>query len=199
MGADENDNIGVRGRKKTAMDLIQKYGSIDTIYEKLPDIDAKPAAIKNLTEGQEAARHSYWLATIVTDAPLDFFPEDNRVQAPGEDAYPLFLRLEFSKLIERFGLRQDAPAPTEREPDNVTTVEQVTGETRAGELLELQWRNSDHVSLLTLPDLSGVAVYCDTGADTAIMAGCFSTAIRGIGTVFSPPCSPAASKKSPTI
>ncbi len=177
---DSSDNIpGVPGvGEKTAMDLIQKYGSIDTIYEKLPDIDAKPAAIKKLTEGQEAARHSYWLATIVTDAPLDFFPEDNRVQAPGEDAYPLFLRLEFSKLIERFGLRQDAPAPTEREPDNVTTVEQVTGETRAGELLEL-WRNSDHVSLLTLPDLSGVAVYCDTGADTAIMAELFFDRYHG--------------------
>lgn len=177
---DSSDNIpGVPGvGEKTAMDLIQKYGSIDNIYEKLPDIDAKPAAIKKLTEGQEAARHSYWLATIVTDAPLDFFPEDNRVQAPGEDAYPLFLRLEFSKLIERFGLRQDAPAPTEREPDNVTTVEQVTGETRAGELLEL-WRNSDHVSLLTLPDLSGVAVYCDTGADTAIMAELFFDRYQG--------------------
>lgn len=177
---DSSDNIpGVPGvGEKTAMDLIQKYGSIDTIYEKLPDIDAKPAAIKKLTEGQEAARHSYWLATIVTDAPLDFFPEDNQVQAPGEDAYPLFLRLEFSKLIERFGLRQDAPAPTEREPDNVTTVEQVTGETRAGELLEL-WRNSDHVSLLTLPDLSGVAVYCDTGADTAIMAELFFDRYQG--------------------
>ncbi len=177
---DSSDNIpGVLGvGEKTAMDLIQKYGSIDTIYEKLPDIDAKPAAIRKLTEGQEAARHSYWLATIVTDAPLDFFPEDNRVQAPGEDAYPLFLRLEFSKLIERFGLRQDAPAPTEREPDNVTTVEQVTGETRAGELLEL-WRNSDHVSLLTLPDLSGVAVYCDTGADTAIMAELFFDRYQG--------------------
>ncbi len=177
---DSSDNIpGVPGvGEKTAMDLIQKYGSIDTIYEKLPDIDAKPAAIKKLTEGQEAARHSYWLATIVTNAPLDFFPEHNQVQAPGEDAYPLFLRLEFSKLIERFGLRQDAPASAEREPDNVTTVEQVTGETRAGELLEL-WRNSDHVSLLTLPDLSGVAVYCDTGADTAIMAELFFDRYQG--------------------
>ena len=33
------------------MDLIQKYGSVDTIYEKLPEIDAKPAAVKKLTAG----------------------------------------------------------------------------------------------------------------------------------------------------
>ena len=47
---DTSDNIpGVPGvGEKTAMDLIQKYGSVDAIYEKLPDIDAKPAAIKKL-------------------------------------------------------------------------------------------------------------------------------------------------------
>ena len=81
---DTSDNIpGVPGiGEKTAMDLIQKYGSVDTIYEKLPEIDAKPAAVKKLTAGEEAARHSYWLATIVTDAPLDFDPADE----PGADA-----------------------------------------------------------------------------------------------------------------
>ena len=47
---DTSDNIpGVPGvGEKTAMDLIQKYGSVDAIYEKLPDIDAKPAAISLL-------------------------------------------------------------------------------------------------------------------------------------------------------
>ena len=81
---DTSDNIpGVPGvGEKTAMDLIQKYGSVDAIYEKLPDIDAKPAAIKKLTAGEDAARHSYWLATIVTDAPLSFDPAENRVQEP---------------------------------------------------------------------------------------------------------------------
>ncbi len=87
---DASDNIpGVPGvGEKTAMDLIQKYGSIEAIYEKLPDIDAKPAAVKKLTAGEEAARHSYWLATIVTDAPLSFDPAENRVQAPGPEASP---------------------------------------------------------------------------------------------------------------
>ena len=51
---DTSDNIpGVPGiGEKTAMDLIQKYGSVDTIYEKLPEIDAKPAAVKKLTGGR---------------------------------------------------------------------------------------------------------------------------------------------------
>ena len=172
---DASDNIpGVSGiGEKTAMELIQKYGSVDAIYEKLPDIDAKPAAVKKLTAGEEAARHSYWLAAIVTDAPLAFAPEENRVQAPSPEAYPLFLRLEFSKLIEKLNLRpQEAAAPEKKEADVTVTVECVTEEARAAELLE-QFRRAAFVTVLTLPNLSGLIVDCDTGADTALSAEFF--------------------------
>ena len=126
---DTSDNIpGVPGvGEKTAMDLIQKYGSIDAVYEKLPDIDAKPAAIKKLTAGEDAARHSYWLATIVTDAPLSFDPAENRVQEPTPAAYPLFLKLEFSKLIEKMGLRPEETAPADAVPDVTVTAERDHG------------------------------------------------------------------------
>ena len=162
---DTSDNIpGVPGvGEKTAMDLIQKYGSVDAIYEKLPDIDAKPAAIKKLTAGEDAARHSYWLATIVTDAPLSFDPAENRVQEPTPAAYPLFLKLEFSKLIEKMGLRPEETAPADAAPDVTVTAERITEESRAREVLEL-FRKADHVTVLALPDLSGVIADCDTGA-----------------------------------
>ena len=172
---DASDNIpGVPGiGEKTAMELIQKYGSVDAIYEKLPDIDAKPAAVKKLTAGEEAARHSYWLAAIVTDAPLAFAPEENRVQAPSPEAYPLFLRLEFSKLIEKLNLRpQEAAAPEKKGADVTVTVECVTEEARAAELLE-QFRGAAFVTVLTLPNLSGLIVDCDTGANTALSAEFF--------------------------
>ena len=172
---DSSDNIsGVPGiGEKTAMDLIQRYGSIDAIYEKLPDIEAKPAAVKKLTAGEEAARHSYWLATIVTDAPLAFDPEENRVRDPGPDAYPLFLKLEFSKLIEKLGLRPvETAAAADEAPELTVTAEPVTEETRAQELLDV-FRRADHVALLALPDLSGVMVDCETGENTAVSAEFF--------------------------
>ena len=171
---DTSDNIpGVPGvGEKTAMDLIQKYGSVDAIYEKLPDIDAKPAAIKKLTAGEDAARHSYWLATIVTDAPLSFDPAENRVQKPTPAAYPLFLKLEFSKLIEKMGLRPEETAPADAAPDVTVTAERITEESRAREVLEL-FRKADHVTVLALPDLSGVIADCGTGADTALSAEFF--------------------------
>ena len=50
---DTSDNIpGVPGvGEKTAMALVQEYGTIDEIYRLLPDLHAKPAAIRKLTEG----------------------------------------------------------------------------------------------------------------------------------------------------
>ena len=179
---DSSDNIpGVPGvGEKTAMDLIQKYGSIDALYAKMPDVEAKPAALKKLAAGEESARHSYWLATIVTDAPLDFRPEDNLVQTPGPAAYPLFLRLEFTKLIEKLGLTAETAhqALAEKPSDFTVTVEQVTAPEQAERLIQ-QWRQADHVSLLALPDLTGVVVDCATGANTAISAELFFNRYQG--------------------
>ena len=179
---DSSDNIpGVPGvGEKTAMDLIQKYGSIETIYEKMPDVEAKPAALKKLAAGEESARHSYWLATIVTDAPLDFRPEDNLVRSPGPEAYPLFLRLEFTKLIEKFGLKAEnaAQASAEKPSDFTVTVEQVTEPQQAETLLKL-WGKADHVSLLALPDLTGVSVVCRTGETAAVTAELFFNKYQG--------------------
>ena len=178
---DSSDNIpGVPGiGEKTAMDLIQKYESIDALYEKMPDIEAKPAALKKLAAGEEAARHSYWLATIVTDAPLVFRPEENLVQKPGPEAYPLFLRLEFTKLIEKFGLTAAETAARETARAEFTAaVEQVKDQVRAEELLNI-WRTADHVSLLALPDLTGITVVCRTGEDTVLTAELFFEKFSG--------------------
>ena len=178
---DSSDNIpGVPGiGEKTAMDLIRKYESIDALYEKMPDIEAKPAALKKLAAGEEAARHSYWLATIVTDAPLVFRPEENLVQKPGPEAYPLFLRLEFTKLIEKFGLTAAETAARETARAEFTAaVEQVKDQVRAEELLNI-WRTADHVSLLALPDLTGITVVCRTGEDTVLTAELFFEKFSG--------------------
>ena len=178
---DSSDNIpGVPGiGEKTAMDLIRKYESIDALYEKMPDIEAKPAALKKLAAGEEAARHSYWLATIVTDAPLVFRPEENLVQKPGPEAYPLFLRLEFTKLIEKFGLTAAETAARETARAEFTAaVEQVKDQVRAEELLNI-WRTADHVSLLALPDLTGITVVCPAGEDTVLTAELFFEKFSG--------------------
>ena len=180
---DSSDNYpGVPGiGEKTAMDLVQKYATIDAIYDKLPDIDAKPAAIKKLAEGEESARQSYHLATILTDAPLDFVPQNNLRKAPSDALYPLFLKLEFNKLIETYNLTPPAnlpPVEKSGEPDFTVTAEAVTTETRANELLDL-WRKAEHVTLLALPDLSAVFVDCALSESEGVAAELFFSKYEG--------------------
>ena len=158
---DTSDNIpGVPGvGEKTAMALVQRYGSIDEIYRLLPDIEAKPAAIRKLQAGEDAARHSYWLATIVTDAPLTFDPAENIRRPFRPELYDLLLKLEFQKLIDRYGLRP--AAQTEEKPDWTAAAEELLTAAQAEEFLTL-WRAADCVSVYALPDLSALAVECET-------------------------------------
>ncbi len=180
---DTSDNYpGVPGvGEKTAMELIQKYATIAAIYDKLPDIEAKPAAIRKLTEGEESARQSYRLATILTDVPMEFAPQDNLRKAPSDALYPLFLKLEFHKLIEAYKLAPPANLPAAEEaeqPDFTVTAESVTSEARANELLSL-WRGAEHVTLLALSDLSGLIVDCRTGETTQSSAELFFSRYEG--------------------
>lgn len=111
---DSSDNIkGVAGiGEKTAMALIQKYGTIEALYEALPEAaDIKPAAKTKLTAGIEDAKQSKWLATIVTDAPVPTHIEDY-ARKPQDDAAlsSLLTELELYKLMERLHIQPSAAA-----------------------------------------------------------------------------------------
>ena len=172
---DSSDNIpGVPGiGEKTAMALIQRYGSIDALYAAMPDVEAKPAALRKLAEGEESARRSYWLATIVTDAPLEFDPEDAIRQPYRPELYDLFLRLEFTKLIKKYGLSPTAPAPEPaaavHDEDYTVTVETPRTDDDAARLLAL-WRKAPHVAVYGLADLSVRAVDCAADAQHGVTA-----------------------------
>ena len=163
---DTSDNIpGVPGvGEKTAMALVQEYGTIDEIYRLLPDLHAKPAAIRKLTEGEESARHSYWLATIVTDAPLDFDPAENLRRPFRPELYDLFLRLEFQKLIDKYHLRPHQE--TAERPEVTAAVVPVRTEDQARDLLA-QWRQAEAVTVYAVPDLSALSVQWDAGENAS--------------------------------
>ena len=172
---DASDNIpGVPGiGEKTAMALVQKYRSIDEIYRLLPELDAKPGIIKKLTEGEESARQSYHLATILTDVPLEFAPQDNLRKAPSDALYPLLMHLEFHKLIEKMGLKPAAePLSAAETVECTVTAETVTSAERAEECLA-RLRAADHVTVLALPDLSGVIVEWEKSEKETLSAELF--------------------------
>ena len=109
---------------------------------------------------------SYRLATIITDAPLDFDPAENMRRSVKPELYRLFLRLEFNTLIEKMGLT-GAPPESREKPALTVRVEQAVSQEQAEELLET-FRAAEYVALLALPDLTAVMVQCQTGENEAV-------------------------------
>ncbi|MEK9158645.1 MAG: DNA polymerase, partial [Patescibacteria group bacterium] len=104
---DPSDNIlGVRGiGEKTAADLIQKFGSIEGVYEKikrLKDYKISDLIIKKLEAGKEAAFQSKHLVELVRDVPIDFKLEDCKMADYNNPAArDLLAGWEFGSLIKR--------------------------------------------------------------------------------------------------
>ncbi len=105
---DSSDNIpGVAGvGPKTATELLLKFGSLDGVYENLQDGSIRPKLREKLEASRDNAYLSYDLATIVCEAPIDFEPKDAVIRPYNRaELYKLFQRLEFVKLIDKYGLR----------------------------------------------------------------------------------------------
>ena len=79
---DASDNIpGVKGiGEKTALKLLQEYGSLDGVYENLDNI--KGATHDKLASDKENAYMSYDIATIFKEVPID--TDFNNIKYTGE-------------------------------------------------------------------------------------------------------------------
>ena len=123
---DASDNIpGVRGiGEKTALSLVQNFGSLEGVYENIDDKRIKPKQREHLLECRELAQLSHTLGTIRTDAPID---TAEGAYAIGEGNKPKAVRmlqeLEIHSLIQRFGLGGIAPANLEEETANLPEAE----------------------------------------------------------------------------
>lgn len=105
---DASDNIpGVAGiGEKTATDLIQKYGSVDYIYEHFDELELTKSVRAKLAAGKDMAYLSRELGTIRTDAPVN---TDYAAYVPGktdeQTAKSILTDLEMVKFIEKLGLK----------------------------------------------------------------------------------------------
>jgi DNA polymerase-1 len=109
---DSSDNIpGVaRVGVKTATPLLQKYGTVEEVYQHLTEIESNRAR-NALTGHEDVALLSKRLATIVTSVPLELDLEACRVEEyDREEVMRLFRGLGFASLVGR--LPGAAPAPT---------------------------------------------------------------------------------------
>ena len=125
---DTSDNIpGVAGvGPKTATDLLLKFGSLDGVYANLQDASIRPKLREKLENDKENAYLSYDLATIRCEAPIDFEPMDAIIQPYNKpELYALFQKLEFVKLIDKYGLRGAAVAAPKQETKQVAALPKV--------------------------------------------------------------------------
>ncbi|MBR0351383.1 MAG: DNA polymerase I [Clostridia bacterium] len=106
---DSSDNIpGVPGiGEKTALSLIQKYGSIEKLYEAIEknEDDLKGKQREKIAENKELAVLSKTLGTINLEVPITDSLEDFKVEEwDKQKVYDLFKKLNFNRYIEKFGL-----------------------------------------------------------------------------------------------
>ena len=112
---DPSDNIpGVHGiGEKTAVKLIQQFGSIEEIYKHLSEV-TPPRIREILTQQEEVAYSSKKLTTIVMDTPVTLDLDKCRLgQYDRKQATDFFRDLEFFSLIPRLPGVESAPVQSE--------------------------------------------------------------------------------------
>jgi DNA polymerase I len=132
LAGDSVDNVpGVPGIGiKTAAELINQYGDLDSLLERAGEIK-QPKRREKLIEFAEQARISRRLVTLKTDVPLDIASDRLGVQDTKPEELLAFLRvMEFNtltkKIAETLGVK--APAPLAASVgDSVRATKPATG------------------------------------------------------------------------
>lgn len=125
---DSSDNIpGAKGiGPKTAIQLIERFGSVEDILAHAEEVTNKRAR-ESLIASADDIRMSKTLVTIIDDLPLDIDIEALRLDEPDrEKLRELFLELEFHTLVRDFGADEAPPGKKlESRYDVADTVEKV--------------------------------------------------------------------------
>ncbi|MBP5661549.1 MAG: DNA polymerase I, partial [Clostridia bacterium] len=131
---DSSDNIpGIAGvGEKTALTLMEKYGSLDNLLAHADEVPGKLG--EKIRAGREDALESRFLATIVRTVPVA--PLENARYCPpdAETAAELFRKYQFRSLLKD----TDAPAPEFR-PE----TKPFDGFTMTGDTLGLAWTDKE--------------------------------------------------------
>jgi DNA polymerase-1 len=125
---DTSDNVpGVPGvGEKTAIPLVQKYGSIENIYKHVKEIPQNGLRQK-LIDNQEKAMLSKKLVTIDTDVPLPVDVTHLEAKAPDfTKLLRLFEKFEFKTLARKIAQAAEMAGVTSPEPGTEEVAETET-------------------------------------------------------------------------
>ena len=116
MGDTSDNIIGVPGiGEKTALKLLEQFGSIELLYENLEQVGNAKLRQK-LADNRELAETSKELATICTKAPLLIIWDELTVKEPDyKQLEEVYRRLEFKALIKNLETKKPASV---RQPED---------------------------------------------------------------------------------
>ena len=112
---DSADNIpGCPGiGPKTAMSLIEKFGSIDGVYQNIDSLKGKQK--ERLIENEEQVRLSRKLAAIYLEVPIEFKPEELQRSKPNlSDLKEIYTELEFRTLLSKLEVERVGEKPAQQ-------------------------------------------------------------------------------------
>ena len=130
---DTSDNIpgGPGIGEKTALSLIQKYGTVKNLYEKLEkgETDIKGKQKEKLENNKDLAELSLFLGTINLEVPIEDTLENLKVEEWNkEEVLNIFKELNFKRYIERFNLeetKQNKNVEDKKELQNLFNIVQI--------------------------------------------------------------------------
>ena len=97
---DSSDNIpGVKGiGEKTALKLLQKYNTIEGLYENIEELSGSTK--DKLVDGKNSAFMSKKIATIYKEVPVPYKLEDLEYTGPTEELKDMYNELEFYSFLK---------------------------------------------------------------------------------------------------
>jgi DNA polymerase I len=143
LSGDTSDNIpGVPGiGQKTAVSLIQTYGSIDHLYQKIDHITQKKQK-ENLIKFKDQAYLSRQLVKIDSQAPVEFKPENFSSEQRITTNFQAFQILEFRQLQQNYPAQSDLGGKNYQGVQNLTALK---------DLVTLLKKSDDFPSILKPP------------------------------------------------
>ena len=127
---DASDNIpGVPGiGEKTALALIQKFGSIEKLYEQVEKEEdgLKGKQREKIVNNKDLAFLSKTLGTINLEVPIEDKLEDFKVEPwDKEKVLNIFKELNFNRYIDRFNLRGEGNSTIDKQKENKLEYEEI--------------------------------------------------------------------------
>ncbi len=139
LAGDPSDNIpGVKGiGEKTALSLLQKYPTIEEIYNHIDEIKGKTK--EKLIIDKDNAFMSKEIATIYREVPIDLNLEDYKYEhIESDELYEMYEELEFYSLMKTF---KDKPKEKEFSFVEINTCNDISLEDEMSFYIELDQTN----------------------------------------------------------